>query len=99
MRWSPGVLETPKEVSLSCKSTNRFKHSANNSTNKLSHVSKLQVTNAGLKLYNYVKCSDRSNKMAFVLATFKTNCYIVTLANAGSVLNICTVVLTEHKSP
>ena len=42
------VLENPKKESLSYKSTNRCKHSTNKGTNRLPHVSKLQVTNAGL---------------------------------------------------
>ena len=48
LRWPPWALENPKEVSLSYKSTNRSKHSTNKDTNRLAHVSKLQVTNAGL---------------------------------------------------
>ena len=48
LRWSPGELENSKEVSLSYKSTNRRKHSTNKDTNRLPHVSKLQVTTAEL---------------------------------------------------
>ena len=48
LRWSPGALEDPKEVSLSYKSTNRCRHSTNKGTNRLPHISKLQVSSAGL---------------------------------------------------
>ena len=49
LRWSPGLLQHHKEASLSYKSTNKGKHSAYKSTNRMPQVSKLQVTNAELK--------------------------------------------------
>ena len=49
LRWSHGALENPKGVSLPYESTNICKHSTNKGNNRLLHVSKLQVTDAGFK--------------------------------------------------
>ena len=40
LRWSTGVMEHPKNVSLSYKNTNRCNHSTNKSTNRMTHVFK-----------------------------------------------------------
>ena len=49
LNWSAGKAEHPKEVSLSYNNTNSCRHSTNKGTNRIRNVSKLQLTNPGLK--------------------------------------------------